>query len=379
MKIEGAAVSLSAHSQHTAERTLETRLTAGFVREGDTFNEASLVSREEVRAASRELMATYEDPRKQLRANAIASNTSLSFTQLTASATATDEGLPVTLSEEDKLKLEVIKRLFEGITGKKLEVRMFAQASASEQKGEQTALSLSNGLNVETAEPANRLRFGLDYSAVATTKTTDKVNFDAQGKVLTADGRALEININLALSRETSRSETLNMRLGAALQDPLVINFSGQSAELTSDTWQFDIDSDGDQESLYQLKAHSGYIALDKNQNGIIDDGGELFGATSGDGFADLRQYDQDQNGFIDEGDAIFQHLKIMVQGSNNSQQLFTLAEKNIGALYLGSQATPWDLAAGEQDQLAGQLRSTGFFLTEEGSAGTLQQIDLVV
>jgi hypothetical protein len=158
-----------------------------------------------------------------------------------------------------------------------------------------------------------------------------------------------------------------------------VINFSGQSAELTSDTWQFDIDSDGDQESLYQLKAHSGYIALDKNQNGIIDDGGELFGATSGDGFADLRQYDQDQNGFIDEGDAIFQHLKIMVQGSNNSQQLFTLEEKNIGALYLGSQATPWDLAAGEQDQLAGQLRSTGFFLTEEGSAGTLQQIDLVV
>jgi hypothetical protein len=324
-------------------------------------------------------MATYEDPRKQLRANAIASNTSLSFTQLTASATATDEGLPVTLSEEDKLKLEVIKRLFEGITGKKLEVRMFAEASASEQKGEQTALSLSNGLNVETAESANRLRFGLDYSAVATTKTTDKVNFAAQGKVLTADGRSLEININLALSRETSRSETLNMRLGAALQDPLVINFSGQSAELTSDTWQFDIDSDGDQESLYQLKAHSGYIALDKNQNGIIDDGGELFGATSGDGFADLRQYDQDQNGFIDEGDAIFQHLKIMVQGSNNSQQLFTLEEKNIGALYLGSQATPWDLAAGEQDQLAGQLRSTGFFLTEEGSAGTLQQIDLVV
>jgi hypothetical protein len=47
--------------------------------------------------------------------------------------------------------------------------------------------------------------------------------------------------------------------------------------------------------------------------------------------------------------------------------------------LYLDSIETPWDIQAGTTNELAGKLRSTGVFLSEEGTAGTLQQIDLVV
>ena len=40
----------------------------------------------------------------------------------------------------------------------------------------------------------------------------------------------------------------------------------------------------------------SGYLALDKNGDGTINDGSELFGTRNGDGFADLAQYDEDGN-----------------------------------------------------------------------------------
>ncbi len=37
-----------------------------------------------------------------------------------------------------------------------------------------------------------------------------------------------------------------------------------------------------------------------------INDGSELFGTSSGDGFKDLATYDEDENGWIDENDSIF-------------------------------------------------------------------------
>lgn len=42
-------------------------------------------------------------------------------------------------------------------------------------------------------------------------------------------------------------------------------------------------------------------LSLDQNGNGEIDNGTELFGTKSGDGFADLARYDLDYNGWIDE------------------------------------------------------------------------------
>jgi hypothetical protein len=46
--------------------------------------------------------------------------------------------------------------------------------------------------------------------------------------------------------------------------------------------------------------------------------------------------------------------------------------------LYLGQQATPFELKDGAGNEL-GAVRATGLYLTEDGRAGSLQQIDLVV
>ena len=80
--------------------------------------------------------------------------------------------------------------------------------------------------------------------------------------------------------------------------------------ELSDQTFYFDLDADGEEEEISMLKG-SGYLALDKNEDGIINDGSELFGTGNGDGFADLARYDEDGNGWIDENDSILSLIHI--------------------------------------------------------------------
>ena len=118
-----------------------------------------------------------------------------------------------------------------------------------------------------------------------------------------------------------------------------------------------------------------GFLAYDKNGDGIINDGNELFGAKSGDGFKDLSVYDADGNGWIDEADPIFDRLKIWSKDASGKDQLVGLGVRGIGAIFLGHAPTEFSLKdlANETD---GVIRSTGVFLREDGSAGTIQQVD---
>ena len=378
MKVETAEITFSAQTHQSSERRIEEQLTAGFVQEGEAFNEASLVNGAHWERSSEETAEanTYEDPRRALAYEQVGK---ISLQQLRRSATQEAGPKLLELTPEDQLKLDVIKTLFEKVMGRSLNVAMVNQSSEPTTSQPQENSSVQTGnLSINIPESPG-LAFGLDYAYRETLITQTQQSFSASGKVTIADGRTLDIGLQLNLSREASQSRELRIRLGAALQDPLVINFSGESAQLQDKTWQFDIDVDGSEETLYRLKETSGYLALDKDNNGIIDDGSELFGAVSGNGFQDLQAYDDDQNGFIDENDTIFDQLTILVQAADGTDHMFTLKEKGVGALYLDSIETPWDIQAGTTNELAGKLRSTGVFLSEEGTAGTLQQIDLVV
>ena len=107
-----------------------------------------------------------------------------------------------------------------------------------------------------------------------------------------------------------------------------------------------------------------------------INNGSELFGATSGNGFAELAVLDTDNNGWIDENDAAYWQLRVWTKDASGKDQLSTLKQANVGALNLAHVATPFDLKdAG--NALQGQIRSSGVFLTEDAKVGTIQQIDL--
>ena len=126
----------------------------------------------------------------------------------------------------------------------------------------------------------------------------EDTDFSAGGVVRTADGRTIEFNINVQMSRsfQAYYGEQFQ-RVERQLVDPLVINLDGNVAEVKDQTFFFDLDADGVEEEISMLGSGSGYLALDKNGDGIINDGSELFGTKSGNGFADLAAYDSDGNG----------------------------------------------------------------------------------
>lgn len=206
----------------------------------------------------------------------------------------------------------------------------------------------------------------------------ENTSFSTTGTVKCADGREISFNLNVGMSRSFQSYYEETISINAAMCDPLVINLDGNIAGLSDQTFFFDIDADGELDEVSELSAGSGYLALDKNGDGQINDGTELFGTASGNGFADLAAYDEDHNGFIDEGDAIFQKLKIWALDENGNKQLYSLTEKGVGAICLQSAATDFDLT-GENDQLNGRIRNTGIFLYENGAVGSIQHVDLAL
>ncbi len=180
------------------------------------------------------------------------------------------------------------------------------------------------------------------------------------------------------MSREFVSQKDISIRAGdAALTDPLVINFDGSAPDLTETKYTFDLDADGSLEQISFVTRGSGFLALDLNGDGAVNNGGELFGPDTGDGFKELAGYDQDHNNWIDESDEIFHRLRIWTKDRDGNDRLFALGEKGIGAIYLGNAATPFQFKNSVNEQ-QGQLRTTGLFIRENGAAGTVQQIDLV-
>ena len=204
-------------------------------------------------------------------------------------------------------------------------------------------------------------------------------SFNAKGLAMTEDGRQLDFNIAVSMSRSFMQYTQVQVPNPFALMDPLMINVGSSVANISDQKFTFDLDADGAMEDISMPGAGTGFLAYDKNEDGIINDGTELFGAISGDGFADLRQYDDDGNGWIDENDEIFQKLKVWYKNGDGEDELVDLLSADVGAIYLGSQQTDFSLYSqgGLGDVMNAMIRATGFFFKESGGVGTIQHVDL--
>lgn len=217
----------------------------------------------------------------------------------------------------------------------------------------------------------------LNYSQETFFEETESTSFSTVGTVRTADGREINFNVNVGMSREFQEYYRDDLELASfTMCDPLVINLDTDVAQLQDQTFYFDIDADGKPDEVSQLGASSGYLALDKNGDGSVNDGSELFGTASGNGFADLAKYDEDGNGWIDENDAVWEKLKIWAKDQNGNDVLYRLADKGVGAICLQNASTDFT-QKGLGGQTLGAVRSTGVFLYENGNVGTVQHVDV--
>lgn len=206
---------------------------------------------------------------------------------------------------------------------------------------------------------------------------SESASFSTTGTVKTSDGREISFHVNVGMSREFQEYYKEDLELASfKFCDPLVINLDTDMAQLEDQTFYFDIDGDGEQDEIAQLKSGSGYLALDRNGDGVIGDGKELFGTESGNGFADLAKYDEDGNGWIDENDAVWSKLKIWSKDENGKDVLYSLEEKGVGAICLQNVSTNFT-QKGAEGQTLGAIRNTGVFLYENGNVGTVQHVDV--
>ena len=140
-------------------------------------------------------------------------------------------------------------------------------------------------------------------------------------------------------------------------RDPLVIDLGAMGIELNSvdNGVHFDLDRNGFAEKTAWIGEEDGFLALDRNGNGFIDDGGELFsdqivlknGELSESGFETLVDLDDNVDevtgkvgdGVIDENDSEFENLRVWIDENHNGiseeNELKTLSELGIASISL--------------------------------------------
>lgn len=226
--------------------------------------------------------------------------------------------------------------------------------------------------------PSFEMRYILSSEQRVTFSQKENTRFCSQGVVQTEEGKNIDFSIDLHMRREYV-NETLNTaREEGAIQwiDPLVLTFEGQMPELSDCRFSFDLDTDGQKEEIALLKAGVGFLSFDQNRDGLINDGGELFGPSTGRGFDELKSYDLDHNQWIDENDAIYKELSIWTPDENGGGAIMSLKEKSVGAIYLGHAETLFTLKEPKHQLNACNIKESGIFLTEEGQSGVIQELD---
>lgn len=128
------------------------------------------------------------------------------------------------------------------------------------------------------------------------------------------------------------------------MQDPLAIDLDGDGISTVGldKAVRFDLNGDGRAERTGWISGGDALLALDRNDNGVIDDGTELFGDANGhsDGLAALGDYDANGDGVIDDQDPVFGRLKLLfADGSLKSLGEVGLARLDIGRPLWGDEA----------------------------------------
>jgi hypothetical protein len=217
----------------------------------------------------------------------------------------------------------------------------------------------------------------------------ETTGFHASGTVQLADGRTIELSQNDLLQREYQSRSTLSLSAIVQLATgqtpatdpaastpavpatapavpgtPAVAGDPAASAPATP--------TPAAPATTSVVTLGNGVLGIDKNGDGDVTDPGESVAS-----FADLKALDQNGNGWIDSGDAAFAELGLASKDAGGASASHSLGDSGVGAIFVGSVATPFQFKdAG--NQLQAELVQSGVYLNEDGSSGTVRQIDLV-
>ncbi|MDO6442678.1 MULTISPECIES: hypothetical protein [unclassified Marinobacter] len=202
-------------------------------------------------------------------------------------------------------------------------------------------------------------------------------SFASTGSISLENGETIDFTLSLRQSQSRTYEYSESLRIEERpMTDPLVINFGSATAQLNDTLFEFDLNGNGESGQFATLGSGSGYLVFDRNENGEVDDGTELFGPKSGSGFSELATFDDDGNQWIDVSDEVFSSLSVWVQTADGSQDLRSLEDVGVQALYVGSAEDSFTLTNSQGIPL-GQIQASGIYLTTDGEVRTLEEITL--
>ena len=131
-------------------------------------------------------------------------------------------------------------------------------------------------------------------------------------------------------------------------RDPLAIDLGALGIQLTplTDEVHFDLDKNGFAENTAWIGREDGFLVMDRNGDGVINDGGELFGdqvqldngLLSVSGFEALRELDENGDGVINADDRAWADLRVWIDASHDGRsdgELKTLDDLDITSISL--------------------------------------------
>jgi len=136
---------------------------------------------------------------------------------------------------------------------------------------------------------------------------------------------------------------------------PILIDVDGRGYRLTDldGGVEFDLSATGLPQRVAWTDPHRGnaFLVLDRNGDGLINDGTELFGdvtwqqeSNDPNGFRALALFDINGDGRIDAEDLVFSQLRLWIDSSHDGisqpRELFTLRDFWITAIYLDYRVT---------------------------------------
>jgi hypothetical protein len=171
-------------------------------------------------------------------------------------------------------------------------------------------------------------------------------------------------------------------------RDPLIFDLDGDGLETVGidagNPILFDHDGDGIKTATGWVKADDAFLVLDRNGNGAIDNGRELFGdntvlaggGLAADGFAALADVDGNGDGQINQADSVFANLRLWrdfnQDGVSNAGELFSLGELGIASISTAKTQNSQLLPDGNR------IADLGTYTKSDGSLGGLGETSLL-
>ncbi len=265
-----------------------------------------------------------------------------------------------------------------------------------------------NETNYNQVQPSSLLP-GLAYQDVGSGVTY----FRPDGSISTNTGTDTYSNATIAYAKYTVSRLKRSVQTGSITNayneyrqaqasniqriDPLILDLDGDGIETThinNSNAFFDLDLNGFAENTSWAKGDDGFLVLDRNQDGIINNATELFGdrtllndgvTYASSGFQALAEYDDNQDGLIDAGDSIYSLLRVWQDADGNGvsaaselKSLLDLGIVSIALSYLNTGITDAadniQVRVGEFTRTDGTTSAIGEYLFNRDTANSIDE-----